>query len=236
MTAPAVHPTTTSTYELLPLAYRDADARLDWPLLRWLSLLLDQIGDITDVIDAIDVRTPDEGGAVGDASALTDPETAQEEWLPWLAQFVGIGLATPAGADLRGFGHGLFGSGYFGGVGNPSGIADLRTAIRTRTFARGTKATITAIAQRYLLPDSPVHITERVGDRWHYSVHVYSSHVLDEGGLTRALEAENPAGMVLTLLIGAGSYADLADSMAGGTYADFPTTFADYQAIKDFEP
>lgn len=212
MSAPTVHPTTTATYDLLPLAYREADARQDYPLLRWLSLLVDQLGEVSDAVDAIDVRTPDEGGAVGDTSALTDPVTADPAWLQWLGQFVGLRL--------------------------PSSYtpAQMRAAIEAANFARGTKKTIEAIARRYLVPGATLVITERVGDRWHYTVHAYTSQVTSPDALLAALQLENPAGMVLTLSITGGSYSDLADGMSGGSYADFPTTFADYGEIASFEP
>lgn len=89
MTAPTVHPHTRRVYDSLPDVYRDVD--LDdgsadgQPLLRFLSLILDQVGGIEDLIDRID---PDRPGG----SDLLNAEAADAGWLPWLAQLFGVTL------------------------------------------------------------------------------------------------------------------------------------------------
>lgn len=93
MAAPAVHPTTLAVYGRLPEFYRLADAELDWPLLRFLSLLGDQLGELADLLERIDYVGPDEGGEPGDSSDLVDPSRADDAWLGWLAQLVGVKLA-----------------------------------------------------------------------------------------------------------------------------------------------
>lgn len=82
-------------YAALPEHYRDSDEALGWPLLRWLSLLGDQAGEVFTLLTRIAYVPPDEGGAVGDTSDLVDPATADEAWLPWLGQLVGVTL-TPS--------------------------------------------------------------------------------------------------------------------------------------------
>lgn len=87
MPTPQVHPHTARLYASLPEFYRDAD-RLEpsgggYPLLRFVSLILDQAGAVEDLIDRID---PD----VGTGSDLVDPDTAEPAWLPWLGQLVGV--------------------------------------------------------------------------------------------------------------------------------------------------
>lgn len=89
---PDVHPTTLAIYGRLEEFRRDADARLGYPLLRWLSLLGDQAGEISDLFDRIDVLPVEDGGDPDATSALTDPTAADAAWLPWLAQFVGVQL------------------------------------------------------------------------------------------------------------------------------------------------
>ena len=93
MAQPAVHETTLELYRRLPAFYRTADGgQVDWPLLRYLSLLGDQLGELSDLQTRIDYVAPDDGGAPGDTSDLSDPATADQAWLPWLAQHLGVVL------------------------------------------------------------------------------------------------------------------------------------------------
>lgn len=93
-----VHPTTLRVYLELPLAYRDADEQLGWPLLAWLSLLLDQAGEIVDTVDRIDITGDTDTAEV---SELVAPDLADADWLPWLAQHVGVRPAGLSAAALR---------------------------------------------------------------------------------------------------------------------------------------
>jgi hypothetical protein len=83
-------------YESLPQHYRDADASLGWPLYKWLAGVGIEYGKVAALIEDIDYVTPDDGGAPGDTSTLTDPSVAPVAWLPWIAQLVGV----PLRADL----------------------------------------------------------------------------------------------------------------------------------------
>ena len=87
MPAPVVHPHTRRVYDELPEFYRDADAAEPsgngWPLLRFVSLVLDQEGAVEDLVDRLD---PD----IGPGSELVNPNLADPEWLPWLGQLVGV--------------------------------------------------------------------------------------------------------------------------------------------------
>lgn len=69
MTRPVVHPTTERIYARLPEFLRSSDERLSdgpdgYPLLRYLSLILDQLGVVDDLVDRIDYRMPADGGSV----------------------------------------------------------------------------------------------------------------------------------------------------------------------------
>ncbi len=94
MARPVVSAAVERMYSRLPLAYAKADATAegDWPLLRFLSLVGDQLGEVEVLFDRINFLDPASGGAVGDTSDLTDPLVADEAWLPWLAQLVGAHL------------------------------------------------------------------------------------------------------------------------------------------------
>lgn len=84
MPAPAVTATTESVWDRFPEKDRLADVDHDWTLLRFLSLLFDQMHAVTALVDRFGVTAP------GESSDLTDPESADAAWLPWLAQIAGI--------------------------------------------------------------------------------------------------------------------------------------------------
>lgn len=91
MTRPDVAELTDRLYGRLPELYRLGDARQDdgpdgWPLLRWLSLTVDQAAEVDVLADRFDP-------AVDGTSDLVDPDTAEAAWLPWLGQLVGAKLS-----------------------------------------------------------------------------------------------------------------------------------------------
>jgi hypothetical protein len=79
-------------YAALPEHYRDRDEGLDYPLLRWMSLLGDQAGEVFTLLTRIQYIPIDDGGVPGDTSDLADPSAADEAWLPWLGELVGVTL------------------------------------------------------------------------------------------------------------------------------------------------
>ncbi|MEG1971439.1 MAG: phage tail protein [Burkholderiaceae bacterium] len=89
MAAPAVSARTLLVYDRLPETYRDYDQHVDYPLLRYLSLLLDQVAAIDDLFERLD-RAPEDLDPP--ASDLADPAAADASWLPWLAQVLGVSL------------------------------------------------------------------------------------------------------------------------------------------------
>lgn len=82
---PAVAPRTLAAYARLPEAYRDADAGLDYPLLRYLSVLLDQLEPLDDLVERIDFDAE-----AGGASDLVEAAGANAGWFPWMAQLLGV--------------------------------------------------------------------------------------------------------------------------------------------------
>lgn len=91
MAEPVFSETTERLYERLPDAYKSEDANIDYPFKRWLSGVGDVLGDVDTLITRFDY-TPPEDGTPSDTSDLVDPDTADEAWLPWLAQLVGVKL------------------------------------------------------------------------------------------------------------------------------------------------
>lgn len=92
MARPTPHAFTERLYAALPEVYRDPDAALDYPLLRYLSLMGDLAGTVEDVIDRVDPARE------GD---LVDVDTADTAWLPWLAQITGLAALPPSLTDTE---------------------------------------------------------------------------------------------------------------------------------------
>lgn len=129
---------TTRLYDRLPEHYRDADTGLGWPLLNYLSLLLDQLDPLDELLERIDYD-PAEGDTVSD---LVDAQGANAAWFPWLAQLLGISLT------------GLT-------------VDEQRTALRFPRWDHGTPAALEAAAARGLTGSRIVSITRHYdGNPW----------------------------------------------------------------------
>lgn len=162
MSKPTVAAATTTLYDRLPETYRDADARLDYPLLRYLSLLLDQlapIGTLTERLD-YDPATP------GDTSDIVDGTVADAGWLPWLAQLLGVNLSGRTLAQQR------------AALANPSG-----------EWAHGTRPALIAAAKKGTTGAQRVELTVpgSVGP-WSIGVGTYDSETatLEQFGQLKA--------------------------------------------------
>lgn len=150
---PVVSDFTEDLYERLPEVYRSADAAQDvgesnYPLLRYLSLIGDQLASVIRYLDRftydpLDDRTNTDppwsrygsgrfgSGTYGDRDTadLVDPDRADASWLPWLCRLLGI---NPDGLDVE----------------------DMRAALREpeEAWAHGSPAAI-ARAVRRRIPD-----------------------------------------------------------------------------------
>ena len=122
---PVFGPATELVYASLPEVYRDADAAQDtgpsnYPLLRYLSGVLDQLTPLATYLDRFAYEALDERdntdpawdrfgqgtygeGTYGDADSadLVDPYLADAGWLPWLAQLVGVDVTNLTVAQQR---------------------------------------------------------------------------------------------------------------------------------------
>lgn len=85
-----------------------------YPLLRYLSLLFDEVGTVEALLDRITFRGSGAGGvllgegSMGDGtlgsegtSALVDPGAADASWLPWIAQLLGVRLDLTLAPDQQ---------------------------------------------------------------------------------------------------------------------------------------
>lgn len=168
---------TRRVYETLPDLYPDADAEQTppWPLLRYLSLVGDQLDEVTTILDRINARGVDEGGDGSDSSELFDPAKADVAWLPW--------LATMTGAET------------WDGMTD----ADRRATIAASVDGRrvGTRDRIANRARTALTnPDAPVRVKTRDGDRWTIVIGTPASVTPDKARVLRAAEDQRPAGTV----------------------------------------
>lgn len=145
MARPVVSTFTDRLYGSLPEFYRDADTPLDYPLLRFLSLLGDQAGATEQLLDRIDYLTVRDGGLLGDTSDLVDPASADPAWLGWLAQLVGAELSPLIAVPAQ------------------------RTTISSAAagFQAGSRQALAAVARRALTGGQFVNITPNLdGNPW----------------------------------------------------------------------
>lgn len=112
MNAPTYSVTTERLYDKLPDLYKETDANQDYQFKKFISSVVDYLGDIDLLVarlrylSQIDLAQqkryaqryttyehPDRTlGAppLGATSDLVDPRAADENWLPWLGQFLGV--------------------------------------------------------------------------------------------------------------------------------------------------
>lgn len=207
MTSPSVSDFTAGVYGRLPEQYRTADEQQDWPLLRWLSLLGDQAGELQALFDRM-------ASSSAHRSEITDPQTADAAWLPWLARIVGV--------DMRAV----------------ADVAQQRQLLASTDVVRlaGTTASIVAAVQATLVGVRTVDVATQVGDRWGIQVTVYAAETPDAAATTAAALRFKPAGMHLTVQVLPGAtYAHMRD-VHGPTVATFKSTFATYDAARQHTP
>lgn len=195
MTRPTPHARTERLYSHLPELYRDADAALDagtldpngYPLLRFLSLAGDQLGDVADLLDRADYYTHDDGGADGDTSDLVDPTVADAAWLPWLAQLTGVRLTAAMSVDAQ------------------------RNAIAGAVsgYLKGTKQGIAAAAATALTGTRYVRVIPLYGgDEWRVEVRTRTTETASTAAVLAAIIAAGakPAGVELVATTYAASW------------------------------
>jgi hypothetical protein len=174
MARPDASDFTDRLYDRLPELYKAADeADGDYPLLRYLSLLGDQAGEVETLLDRVD---PDVAGV----SELLDADLADAAWLDWLAQVVGVPSGDYTIAELRAA---------------ISGADALRQ--------RGSSATMADAVRPLLTGAQYVYIASHYGDVWTVAiltVGIETPTTSDE--LLAAAALNKPAGVTLVHLVG----------------------------------
>lgn len=209
MARPAVSATTEALYAAIPERIRLEDELQDpdWPLLRYLSLIGDQLDEVVVLIDRVDYVTVNDGGAVGDTSDLADPATADVGWLDWLGQLVGVRLA-PALTE-----------------------AERRDAVAFSSsgWRAATKGAVADAARSALTGTRYVHILDHyAGDPWRVEVRTRTSETPSVPAVLEAIVAKGakPAGVELVPTAYDATWAQLealrptwADWEAAGSWA-----------------
>lgn len=243
MTAPTVAPWTQRWWDRLPELYRAADEAQaagpnGFPLLRYLSLIGDQAGELEALTDRIKLHRNGDGVWLSD---LGDPETADDAWLPWMAQLVGIdvtlgsALAESYAQLVVDYPH--YSNLYAGNVnyaelrqhgsavGAGVGPDQLRQAIRDATLGR--LVTSTGAWDRLIQPyltglKRVLHQRVYAGDAWHLQLETYASETPNPVVLGAVIaRTTHAAGLLVT-------YA----TRTGSSYSEVPTHYATYTAVK----
>jgi hypothetical protein len=231
-TVPAVRYDAWSLYAALG-PWTQGDAGRGYPLLLFCDALAAMVQPVDDLVR-------DQGTRPG-WSQLLDVQRCPRSALPWLGQFVGVDV-DPSLPD-----------------------AQQRTQLTTQSAeARGTPAAIIAAAQRYVTSGATVRLTERDGDPYRLTVTVFSQNLLgmtyndvqaayptiaafeaawpsyssfpaSGAELTAAVQAATPAGLVVTVDVGAhATYNDIQAIYP--TQAAFQAAFSTYNQVQAWVP
>jgi hypothetical protein len=216
MARPAVGDLTERLYSQLPAMYRDADEPLDFPLLRFLSL----VGDLADEVDVLHDRlSADE---LGQLSELADPAVADLAWLPWIAQLVGVRLLPDVTGQAARDAVAFASSGYRGGT--KAAVADAaRSALMGARYVKVHDHSITEPGN---------------GGEWDVLLVTRVSDTPDVQAVLDAVVSKRakPAGVVLHHRAYSATYAQVQGGTSPDTYEGRLDTFPTYQDASDYLP
>jgi hypothetical protein len=170
------------------------------------------------MFDDIDQLVEDQDDGTLGWGIIMNPDTAPDEWLDWLGQFIGVDTTR---------------------VIDPT---NARTLIRGHQgFYRGTATSMVEAAQAssgmYNL--RRVFVDERYGgDAWQLRVRTYIGDTSDPDAVLAALLSQKPAGIVLTYVVVMGqNYFEAKGRLPGSqTYTDMKNYYTDYAAMRDHAP
>lgn len=210
-TRPIVSPITEVLYDQLgPWARRDTESE-SWQLLE----LCESVGQLLQPIEDL-IRDTDEGPGW---SPILDLNRAPNDWLGYLAQYVGVRLR--AGLD--------------------DGAQRLR--IRgTGGFNRGSSSALRDAARQYLIgpdgtPESAyVLVNERIGgNAYQLGIITKTSETPDQDLVLAALKEQKPAGIILSYAVVEGqTYLTLR--IGYDTYGDVKAAYSTYGALRSNLP
>lgn len=143
-----------------------------------------------------DLSADDDDGTPG-YSVLFDPDRVPAVLLPFVGQFVGVSM--------------------------PEALDESQRRLRLREtdgFRRGTPAAIRGAARQYLTGTKTVYLIERQGSAYQLTVATNASETPDPDVVERAVSAQIPAGIVVTIT-----------TVSGGTFASLRDTHATFAAV-----
>lgn len=202
MAEPIFSTTMERLYDRLPEFYRTADEVYDWPLKRWLASVVDIHGEIDVLYDRINYIDPNDGGDPTDTSDLVDPTTADNAWLDWMAQLVGVTLKKGLSETER------------------------RNAIiyATTGWRSGTKAAVAAAAKTVLTGTQYAQVYDHsqvsgesmiAGGEWDVTVVTRTTETPDPSAVLDAIikQGAKPVGVVLYHLAYAAAWSSLETNL-----------------------
>lgn len=259
MSVPVVSEFTRRWFAGLPELYRAADEAQDYqgddngqPLLRYMSLIGDQAGEIETLVDRIALHESTDGVWWSD---LANPDTADDAWLTWIAQLAGIQVAlgsilAESYAQLI-FDYTSYNDVRLGNltyaqlrhhgsdVGAGTGPDQIRQILRDAALGR--LMTSTGDWERILAPYLTGHkrvIHDRIygGDPWHLHLETYSIETPSAAVITAVIERTPwAAGLVVSYHVRSGSsYGEVATGFA--TYGDLAAALPSYLALSHWIP
>lgn len=192
-----------------------ADQDTNWDLLNYVGALASMFDQVESYArDDLNASPPRPGWAI-----LMDPDRCPPEALPWLAQFVGVD-DRPALAD-----------------------AQRRAWIKgTGGMKRGTPNSLIAAAQQYLTGSKTVILRERdpsvssvLGGAYGLTILTYTSETPDTNAVLAALQAQEPAGIILQYSTVVG-WTYLTERTSYSTYTALRSAFVTYSGLRNNVP
>lgn len=169
--------------------YAEGDAALGYPLRAFVESIAKMLTDVDELV---------RDGPNGELrwSGLFDASRIPPEGLGWLGQIVGVALVPV----------------------DPIATSRARVAAADG-IKRGSVAQVKLAAQRLLIGNKTVIMTERTTDAWHFAVRTRTTETPNSAAVLAALLAAKPAGLIL-------DYA----TFTGILYQETSAAFATYAA------
>lgn len=209
MPAPEASPAALTLYEALTPAFTFGDENRGYPLLRFLN------GLSAGTLSKVHRLVTEQEGRPGWQVAL-DPDLADLEDLPWLAQF--------GGANLR----------------PDMDEAQQRDAVKApEVFRRGTIPAIVQVAERRLTGTKTVIVTERYTEKaWRLRIETLAGET-PEPTITQAeiIAEQKPVGIVLFFNTRVNwTWGEAKESVEFPTWGDVKAGFASWHDYRTYEP
>lgn len=203
MAQPVVESLATQIYtDLEPVLYEDE--KFGWTGLLFISAVTGTIQDVDDIVR-------DQPNQIPGWGKVLDPDIVPDSGIAWLGQLVGVRSEPRLPTDPQEV--------YY---------ANLREKIKARPrFSRGNTSSLITAAQDLLTGNKTVYLFERDGSPWQARLTTFASETPDAAKVNTAIQAQKPAGIILThAVVTGGTYDTLRDLHAD--FNDISTQFANF--------